>query len=403
MSLVFTIRVTVFKVTNSNYHTVLKILKITADKKMVSQKFVTIVGARPQFIKAAVISRLVKDHYPLVDEVMIHTGQHFDINMSDIFFDELEMGMPKYALNINNSSHGEMIGKMIIEIEGILLEEKPHCVLVYGDTNSTLAGAIAAKKLNIPIAHIEAGVRNYDEKMPEESNRYLVDRMAEMNFCCTDLGHSNLLEEGYGSVKLDKLVSVVGDLMYDAAIFESKKEKPLSDMCEDILKRHSNFVLVTVHRASNTDKKDVLEAIVSDLNRIHVNTKVVMLTHPRTRAKLREFDIEADFELLEPLGYFDTLELIQKASMVITDSGGLIREAYFFDTKGLFILSDPVWPELVEAGVSVAVAPIRNAVFNEFNRFANREVVWKKGLFGDGDAGTKILEHIVNYVSTSHA
>ena len=162
---------------------------------MAIKKFVTIVGARPQFIKAAVISRLIRAQYLLVDEVMIHTGQHFDKNMSGIFFDELEIGSPKYTLDINNSSHGEMIGRMIIEIENILFEEKPHCVLVYGDTNSTLAGAIAAKKLNIPIAHIEAGVRNYDEKMPEESNRYLVDRMAEMNFCCTDLGHSNLIED----------------------------------------------------------------------------------------------------------------------------------------------------------------------------------------------------------------
>ena len=366
---------------------------------MVTKKFVTIVGARPQFIKAAVISRLIRAQYSLVDEVMIHTGQHFDENMSGIFFDELEMDVPKYALDINNSSHGEMIGRMIIEIENILFEEKPHCVLVYGDTNSTLAGAIAAKKLNIPIAHIEAGVRNYDEKMPEESNRYLVDRMAEMNFCCTDLGHSNLIEEGYGSVKLNKVVSVVGDLMYDAAKFESKKERNGSEMCQDILSRYSDYALVTVHRASNTDEKEVLEAIIADLNRLNVNTKIVMLTHPRTRAKLKEFNIKAEFELFEPLGYFDVIQLIKKASMVITDSGGLIREAYFFETKGLFILSDPVWPELVEAGVCVNVAPVKSAIFDEFNRFSKIDVTWISGLFGDGNAGEKILQKITNYIN----
>lgn len=366
---------------------------------MVNKKFVTIVGARPQFVKAAVISRLIRDQYPLVDEVMIHTGQHFDTNMSGIFFDELEIGEPKYALDINNSSHGEMIGSMIIEIENILLEEKPHCVLVYGDTNSTLAGAIAAKKLNIPIAHIEAGVRNYDEKMPEESNRYLVDRMAEMNFCCTDLGHSNLIEEGYGSDNLNKVISVVGDLMYDAAKFESVKERNVSEMCKDILSRYSDYALVTVHRASNTDEKEALEAIIADLNRLNVNTKIVMLTHPRTRAKLKEFNIKVDFELFEPLGYFDVIQLIKKASIVITDSGGLIREAYFFETKGLFILSDPVWPELVEAGVCVNVAPVKNAIFDEFNRFSKIDITWVSGLLGDGNAGEKILQKITNYLN----
>lgn len=363
------------------------------------KKLVTIVGARPQFVKAAVISRLVRDEYPFIDEVMIHTGQHFDENMSDIFFEELEIGQPKYALDINNSSHGEMIGKMIVEIEKILVKEKPACVVVYGDTNSTLAGGIAAKKLNIPIAHIEAGVRNYDERMPEESNRYLVDRLAELNFCCTQLGYSNLVKEGYDLAKLQKSVSVVGDLMFDAAVFESMKDNKRSKICKEILNQHSDYVLVTVHRASNTDEKKVLEAIVSDLNRIHADTNVVMLTHPRTRAKLQKFNIKVDFELLEPLGYFDTLELIKNASMVITDSGGLIREAYFFGIKGLLMLANPLWPELVEAGVCVNVAPEVGAVYNHYKYFSMVNVPWVSGLFGDGDAGEKIMIEIDNYIN----
>ena len=363
------------------------------------KKLVTIVGARPQFVKAAVISRLIKEEYPSIDEVMIHTGQHFDENMSDIFFKELEIGQPKYFLNINNTSQGDMIGRMIIEIEKTLLMEKPQCVLVYGDTNSTLAGGIAAKKLNIPIAHIEAGVRNYDERMPEESNRYLVDRLAEMNFCCTSLGYSNLSEEGYGLTKLHKSISVVGDLMIDAAKFESNKESQQSKKCEEILQRYSDYVLVTFHRASNTDDKKVLEAIVSDLNRIDKDIKVVMLTHPRTRSKLKDFNVHVDFELFEPLGYSDTIQLIKKSSMVITDSGGLIREAYFFNIKGLFMLSDPVWPELVQAGVCVSVAPQQGAIYEEFKRFSMVEVPWTIGLLGDGRAGSKIMKKIVSYVN----
>lgn len=363
------------------------------------KKLVTIVGARPQFIKAAVISRIIRDEYPFINEVMIHTGQHFDKNMSDIFFEELEIGRPKYTLNINNSSHGEMIGKMIIEIEKILLEEKPACVVVYGDTNSTLAGGIAAKKLNIPVAHIEAGVRNYDERMPEESNRYLVDRLADLNFCCTQLGHSNLVKEGYQIPKLKKSISVPGDLMFDAAVFESMKDNKTSNICKEIINQYPNYVLVTVHRASNTDEKKVLEAIVSDLNRIHADTNVVMLTHPRTRAKFQQFDIKTDFDLFEPLGYFDILELTKKASMVITDSGGLIREAYFFNTKGLFLLADPVWPELVDAGVCANVAPVAGSIYKKYKYFSSVNVPWKTGLFGDGDAGKKIMREIDNYIN----
>lgn len=362
-------------------------------------KLITIVGARPQFVKAAVISRLVRDNYPSVEEVMIHTGQHFDKNMSDIFFDELEIGKPRYSLNINNASHGEMIGRMIIEIEKILVKEEPHCVVVYGDTNSTLAGGIAAKKLNIPVAHVEAGVRNYDEMMPEESNRYLVDRLADLNFCCTALGRSNLLEEGFGLSKLQKSVSVSGDLMFDAVKFESKRKGMTSKICEDISNLGTEYVLVTVHRASNTDNKPVLEAIIADLNRISLEVKVVMLTHPRTLAKLNEFDVKVDFELLDPVGYFETLQLIEGSSMVITDSGGLIREAYFFDTKGLLMLANPLWPELVESGACVNVAPAYGAIYEEYKRFSGVEVPWVSGIFGDGNAGSKIVEEIVDYLN----
>lgn len=364
-------------------------------------KLLTVVGARPQFVKAAVISRVLREQYPLVEEIMVHTGQHFDKNMSDVFFEELGMSEPKYSLNINSVSHGEMIGRMIIELSDILANEKPDCVIVYGDTNSTLAGGIAAKKLNIPVAHIEAGVRNYDEEMPEESNRYLVDRLADINFCCTDLGYSNLMEEGYNLSKLKRTVSLVGDLMFDSAKHESSKNLSLSKTCLDILESQEEFVLVTIHRASNTDNREILSTIVHNLNRIHSEKRVVMLIHPRTKVKLKEFGIQVNFQLVDPLGYFDTLSLVRGSSMVVTDSGGLIREAYFFEKKGLFVLADPVWPELVDARVSINVVPEGDLLYSEYKQFSKQVVQWTEGIFGVGDSGQKIIREILEHLDNS--
>jgi|MDTG01.3.fsa_nt_gb UDP-GlcNAc3NAcA epimerase len=364
------------------------------------KKILTIVGARPQFIKAAVISRLIIHQYKEFEEVMVHTGQHFDQNMSKIFFEELEIKSPKYSLDINNVSHGEMIGQMIIELEKILIIEKPSCVLVYGDTNSTLAGAIAAKKLNIPVAHIEAGVRNYDESMPEESNRYLVDRLAEINFCCTDLGIINLKDEGYLSANLNKKVYMTGDLMYDAALYESSKDLKISNFSREIIESPNSYILTTIHRASNTDNETILESIITNLNSINNKKKIIMLAHPRTRAKLKNFNIIPEFPLHDPVGYYDTLQLIKNSSLVITDSGGLVREAYFFNKKSLLLLDNPLWPELIESKACVNVPPLKMNLFNAFQEIENTNINWPKYLFGDGNAGNKILDHLKNFLGS---
>ena len=362
-------------------------------------KFMTVVGARPQFIKAAVISRLISAKFSNIDEVLVHTGQHFDQNMSDIFFNELGIRKPKYFLNINNLSHGAMIGKMIIELEIIFLKEKPDCVIVYGDTNSTLAAGIAAKKLNIKLAHIEAGVRNFDESMPEESNRYLVDRLSDFNFCCTKLGCLNLAAEGLDNPRMNKKCFLSGDIMYDAALYESSRTENLTSQCRSMIDENSNYILATIHRASNTDSKEVLNEILTGLNYINKRVKVILLTHPRTLSKLQSFQIKPEFDLFDPMGYHDTLSLIQSSDLVITDSGGLVREAYFFKKKSVFLLSKPVWPELNDAGVSLSVEPKSKQIINSFELMQNKEVHWNQNIFGDGTAGDKILNVLAKAMS----
>lgn len=350
------------------------------------------VGARPQFVKAAVISRNIRSKFRHFEEIMVHTGQHFDENMSDIFFENLEITKPKYFLNINNLSHGAMIGKMIMELEKIFLKEKPSCIILYGDTNSTLAAGLAGKKLNIKIAHIEAGVRNYDESMPEESNRYLVDRLSDFNFCCTELGFSNLADEGFNLELMNKKFYLTGDVMYDAALFESERKQNLSLICQNIIQEKKDFVLATIHRPSNTDSEMSLSAIINDLNAINSISRVIFLAHPRTKDKLSNFDIKPDFEIFEPLGYFDTIQLIKSSETVITDSGGLVREAYFFKTKSLFLLSNPVWPELIDANACINICPSEGKIFENYNLLRSQKVYWDNKIFGDGCAGEEILE-----------
>ena len=359
-------------------------------------KLLTVVGARPQFVKAAVISRLISSSYKNIKEIMVHTGQHFDKNMSDIFFKDLEITEPKYFLDINNLSHGAMIGRMIAELEKIFIKEDPDCVLIYGDTNSTLAAGIAAKKLDIQIAHVEAGVRNYDESMPEESNRYLVDRLSDFNFCCTSLGLSNLFEEGFDNPNMNKSCFLSGDIMYDAALYESSKEKKLNLECQEILNSKDDFILVTIHRPSNTDSKKSLIEIVNSLNQINETNQIVLLTHPRTRARFESHNIKPNFKLFDPMGYFETLCLVKSSSMVITDSGGLVREAYFFKKKSLFLLSNPVWPEIIETGSSINVEPNSRKIIEAYNSIKLKQVNWEDKIFGDGNAGKYILDTLSN-------
>jgi UDP-GlcNAc3NAcA epimerase len=350
-------------------------------------KILTIVGARPQFVKAAVVSRSFQKD-PSFEEVIVHTGQHFDHKMSDIFFDEMNIPKPNYNLDINQVSHGAMTGRMIEKIEDIILKEKPNCLLVYGDTNSTLAGAIAAVKQKVKIAHVEAGLRSFNMAMPEEINRILTDRISSLLFCPTQQAVLNLKLEGFDrhGVKIEN----VGDVMYDAAMYyaafsREKSSVQISD-CD--------FVLVTIHRAENTDQPERLKNIIDSLNQISTQYKVILPLHPRTRKIISDLGLNLNFEVIEPVGYFDMLELLKNCKMVLTDSGGLQKEAYFFEKYCLTLRDETEWVELVESGVNSLVGCSKDLILSKFFELIDKNILFKKGLYGDSNAGSRVVSLI---------
>src|SRR5690606_24740430 len=262
-------------------------------------KILTIVGARPQFVKAAVLSRELKSH-PDIEEIIVHTGQHFDANMSDVFFDEMDIPKPKYNLDINSLSHGAMTGRMLEGIEKLILDEKPDLLLVYGDTNSTLAGALAARKLHVKVGHVEAGLRSFNMEMPEEVNRILTDRISDILFCPTDSALENLKKEGFDHFDISVVKS--GDVMQDAALYYAQFSADKSQVHRHLPK--GDYVLCTLHRAENTDDQNRLREIVNALDTIHKSTPVVMPLHPRTKKLLEKYGIALDVTLIDPVGYF---------------------------------------------------------------------------------------------------
>jgi UDP-GlcNAc3NAcA epimerase len=286
-------------------------------------KIVTIVGARPQFVKAATISRVVKNRED-VKEVIVHTGQHYDVNMSKIFFEDMQIPMPDYHFTINGKSHGAQTGQMLEKIEEVLIKEKPDWVLVYGDTNSTIAGALAASKLHIKVAHVEAGLRSFNMRMPEEQNRILTDRLSSALFCPTETAMKNLKDEGYDKFPINVLN--VGDVMFDAAMCYAKDSAAKSKATIP----EEDFILVTCHRAENTDDISRLRNIVEALNEISKSIKLILPLHPRTSNVMSENGLTFDFETQDPVGYFEMVEYLKSCKAVITDSGGLQKEAYFF-------------------------------------------------------------------------
>ena len=301
-------------------------------------------GARPQFVKAATLSR----QFSLlgVDEKIIHTGQHYDANMSDVFFEEMEIPKPTYNLDIHGVGHGAMTGRMLEGIEEILLNELPDGVLVYGDTNSTLAGALAASKLHIPVVHVEAGLRSFNMQMPEEINRILTDRISDLLLCPTDTAIHNLQREGFNNFNT-KIVKN-GDVMQDAAIFYAAKAEEKSNVLKSI--NLSRYILATIHRQENTDSPENLQNIIVGLNEINRQTPVVVPIHPRTRNILAQLNIVPAFKLIDPVGYFDMIVLIKNCEMVITDSGGVQKEAFFFGKHCITMREQTEWVELVENG-----------------------------------------------------
>lgn len=355
-------------------------------------KIVTIVGARPQFIKASAFSRAVK-RYGGVEEVIVHTGQHFDKNMSDIFFEEMEIPTPKYNLEIHSLSHGAMTGRMIEEIEKVLVLEKPDVLLVYGDTNSTLAGALAAKKMHIKVAHVEAGLRSFNMRMPEEVNRILTDRISDYLFCPTDTAVKNLKNEGYANIPCD--VVRTGDVMYDAALFYAKKAEVSSTVLSDLGVAKNEYILATIHRQENTDDENNLKNIVAALNEINARVRVVIPLHPRTRKILEQQSITPEFTIIDPVGYIDMVQLTANAKLVMTDSGGLQKEAFFFQKNCVTMREQTEWIELVENGFNVTTGAVKEKILEGFNTMLNKQNDFSVNLYGTGNASAEIVEHLL--------
>jgi len=351
-------------------------------------KILTILGARPQFIKAAALSAEIAK-YNDIQEIIIHTGQHFDANMSDVFFDEMGIPKPDYNLGINSLSHGAMTGRMLEKIEELILLEKPDWVVVYGDTNSTIAGALAAKKLHVKVAHIEAGLRSFDMKMPEEINRILTDQISDVLFCPTETAIQNLKDEGFINKKIKIIQS--GDIMFDSVLlFKQKMKAPEFELPE-------KFVLATVHRQENTDNLERLKKIMQALNRLHEEGQQIILPlHPRTQNILKKEKISLNFEPVSPVGYLEMLYLLEHAQFVITDSGGLQKEAYFFQKYCVTLRDTTEWIELVEHGVNTLIDFDRD-IYTQIKEVVQKEVKMKDGLYGKGNTAEIIVNELKNY------
>lgn len=359
-------------------------------------KIITIVGARPHFIKAAAVSRVLRATEG-INEILVHTGQHYDTNMSDVFFEELEIPRPDYNLGIGSGTHGEQTGKMLEAIEKVLLEEEPDWVLVYGDTNSTLAGALAAVKLHIPVAHVEAGLRSFNRRMPEEINRVLTDHASDLLFAPTKTAVMNLRHEGI----TEERIKLVGDVMYDAALFYGKKAERQSQILNKLGLKPKEYILATVHRAENTDDPVRLRIIFDALCEIAGEIKVVLPLHPRTREALIKsgmYDkVASSICLTEPVGYLDMVMLEKNARLIATDSGGVQKEAFFYRVPCVTLREETEWVELVELGWNLVVPPfsvggIADVVMSRLGSFKGVE----ENPYGEGHSAVKIVDYLIN-------
>ena len=353
-------------------------------------RVLTILGARPQFIKAAPVSRAFAEAG--IEEAIVHTGQHHDQGMSDIFFEELEIPKPAHHLGIHGGGHGAMTGAMLQALEPLMESEKPDWVVVYGDTNSTLAGALAASKLHIPVAHVEAGLRSFNRRMPEEQNRIVADHLADLLFTPTDTATARLREEGIPTERIHQ----VGDVMYDAALYYGR----LADERSEVLARHGlasgHYTLATVHRAENTDDPERLRAIMEGLDEVARETMPVVLPlHPRTRAAMEREEIQPNaIRMIEPVGYLDMVALERHAAVIATDSGGVQKEAYFHGVPCVTLRDETEWVELVEAGWNIIVPPLNREV-----AISVKSTVGKTGRevlpYGTGEAARCIVRRLL--------
>jgi UDP-GlcNAc3NAcA epimerase len=351
-------------------------------------KIVTVVGARPQFVKAAVVSRALADAEG-VDEVIVHTGQHYDPNMSEIFFEELSIPNPQHHLGIGSGSHGAMTGRQLEAIEAVLVDEKPDWVLVYGDTNSTLAGALAAAKLHIPVAHVEAGLRSFNRRMPEEINRILTDHVASLLLTPSSASDSNLANEG---IPAGRIVNV-GDVMFDATLFYKPRAKRPREL-EAGLAESGDFLLATIHRAENTDDPARMRGILEGL--ALADRPIVLPLHPRTRGKLETLGIPlpGKLRIIDPVGYLEMLWLEEQCAAIVTDSGGVQKEAYFHGKRCVTMRDETEWVELVDLGVNELVGADAQRIAAAIAR-ADEPIVRDDTLFGGGDAGRQVVSALI--------
>jgi UDP-GlcNAc3NAcA epimerase len=376
------------------------------------KKIITVIGARPQIIKAAAISRAIKNNFSdKILEVIVHTGQHYDENMSQIFFEELEIPFPNYNLNVGSGSHGEQTAKMLEGLENIYVQEKPDAVIVYGDTNSTIAAALAAVKIHIPVIHIEAGLRSFNKAMPEEINRIACDHMSTLLFTPSETGRRNLLNEGIKNDQNEATtidnpkIYLCGDIMYDNSLYFSAMSEQKSKILKELEITTDEFILCTIHRETNTDDKSNLNAIFRALVRIQKtsNLKIVLPLHPRTKEKLNsqldenlltEINQNKNFKIIPPTGFLDIISLEKNARLIITDSGGLQKEAFFFQKPCVILREQTEWIEIVENGNALIAGA------NELKIISSVETLIKKtnytypNLYGDGNAANFICKKI---------
>lgn len=369
-------------------------------------KIATIVGARPQFIKQAAVTRAIKEYNRRIQklnkritEVIIHTGQHYDYEMSKCFFDELAIPAPNYNLGVGSGEHGLQTGKMLIKIEEVLQRERPDLVLVYGDTNSTLAGALTAAKMHIPVAHIEAGMRSFNRDMPEEINRILTDHVSTLLFCSTRTAVNNLAREG-----ITKGVYKAGDVMYDICLFSIKIAKEKSKILQTLNLRPKSYYLATIHRPSNTDDRNTLKSILEALSEL--DSSVVIPLHPRAKKAILEFTnfpigkFNHNLIFIEPVGYLDMLILEKSAKKILTDSGGVQKEAYFLEVPCITLREETEWVETVASGWNVLVGANKEKIIESANCLMPERNT--DSFFGNSQSSKKICRYIVDYMGNSH-
>jgi len=372
-------------------------------------KILTVIGARPQIIKASAISRAIKKYYnQQINEVIVHTGQHYDVNMSSVFFDELEIPQPNYNLNVGSGMHGEQTAKMIQGIEAIIQSESPDYLLVYGDTNSTLAGAIAASKLHIPVVHIEAGLRSYNKLMPEEVNRILTDHCSTYLFPPTASGLKNLLKEGFNDTNTKPysmdhpLVKNVGDVMLDNTLYFSELAEQKSDIINTLDLKNQPFVLCTIHRNDNTDNEfklsEIIKALINIVDKYAI--KIVLPIHPRTKKMivnldkllLEKFTNNPLIKILEPVSFFDMMMLEKYSNFIITDSGGVQKEAFFFQKPSVILRKETEWVEIVEAQMAFLTDANSQEIIDAASLILEGKIKNNVvDIFGDGNAAKNIL------------